>query len=83
MKFLATLDRIAGEIAVLLVRPDECIQIFWPTCALPEDAVEGAVLDISVQVSEAETEAAAERVQSLLDKLLGREAEQSDGETDG
>ncbi|MDD2200992.1 MAG: DUF3006 domain-containing protein [Firmicutes bacterium] len=82
MKFLATLDRIEGELAVLLVRPDESIQILWPICALPEDVVEGAILDISVQVSEAETAAATERVQSLLDKLLGRGAEQSESETE-
>lgn len=82
MKFLATVDRIEGELAVLLVRPDESAQILWPICALPEGAVEGAILDISVQVTEAETEAAAERVQSLLDKLLGRAAEQPESEAD-
>ena len=66
------------------MRPDECIQIFWPTCALPEDAVEGAVLDISVQVSEAETEAAAERAYSSPSTNSWAERPgSSDGETDG
>lgn len=78
MRFLATLDRIEDNIAVLLVRPDETLQIAWPISALPEDAAEGVILDISVQVSEGETKTAEERVQSLLEKLLDKEAEDSE-----
>jgi hypothetical protein len=77
MKLVATLDRIENGIAILLVRPEESIQILWPVSALPEDAVEGAILDISVDVDEGKTQAAEERVQSLLDKLLGKGSQQS------
>lgn len=63
-----TVDRFEGEIAVLLVRPEETQQILVPRELLPGVA-EGDLLEITVRKEEGETEEARERVSSLIEKL--------------
>lgn len=66
-----TVDRFEGEIAVLLVRPEETKQILFPRELLP-GVGEGDILSITVQREENETEEARERVSSMIEKLKGK-----------
>jgi hypothetical protein len=70
--FKATLDRIEEGIAILLVRDDEKIKINIPLFLLPEGSKEGDILDINIARDVHETEAAKERVSSLLEKLKSK-----------
>ena len=63
-----TVDRFEGEIAVLLVRPDEKHQILFPRELLP-DREEGDILEITATREIRETQEARERVSSLIEKL--------------
>jgi hypothetical protein len=73
---LLTVDRIEEYKAVLLVRPDEERSILWPVADLPPDCKEGDILRVTVEVSQSETEAAGERVKSLLHRLLNKTEDQ-------
>lgn len=70
--FIVTLDRIEGNIAVLLLRDEESIKIDIPLFLLPPGSKEGDILNISIARDPLETEAAKERVSSLLDKLKNK-----------
>ncbi|HWQ18932.1 MAG TPA: DUF3006 domain-containing protein, partial [Methanotrichaceae archaeon] len=65
----ATLDRIEGSIAVLLIRDDERIRINIPISLLPEDSKEGDILDITIQRDENATDQARTRTSELIAKL--------------
>ena len=67
--FKVTLDRIEENIAVLFVRDEEKIKINIPLCLLPVGSKEGDILDIAIIRDVQETDAAKERVSSLLEKL--------------
>ncbi|MFY9454818.1 MAG: DUF3006 domain-containing protein [Bacillota bacterium] len=73
MTLKVTLDRIEGDWAVLLIRPDETCQILWPLNYLPERAKEGSIFTIDISVDTQETDSADMRVKDLLDKLLNRQ----------
>jgi hypothetical protein len=73
MTLKVTFDRIEGDWAILLIRPDETCQISWPSCHLPQGAKEGSVLTIHMNVDVQETQAADKRVRSLLDKLQDKQ----------
>lgn len=73
MTLKVTLDRIEGDSAILLIRPDETCRISWPSSHLPEGAKEGSILTIHMNVDVEETKAANKRVRSLLDKLQDKE----------
>ena len=64
-----TLDRIEEGIAVLLVRDEEKVKINIPLTLLPSGSKEGDILDITIDRDMQETEAAKERVSTLLEKL--------------
>lgn len=68
-----TVDRFEGDIAVLLVRPEEKHQILMPRALLPADK-EGDILEITVVRNEQETDLARERVSSLIEKLRKKES---------
>lgn len=72
MDLLLTVDRIEEGTAVLLVRPDEERVILWPIADLPPECSEGDILRVAVEVSHSETEAARERVEILLHRLLNK-----------
>ncbi|WP_440949706.1 DUF3006 domain-containing protein [Methanosphaerula subterraneus] len=63
-----TVDRFEGEIAVLLVRPEETQQILFPRELLP-GVEEGDILEITATREIRETEEARARVSSLIEKL--------------
>jgi hypothetical protein len=68
----ATIDRIEGKLAVLLIRNGESIKLNIPLILLPEGSKEGDILDISIHKDDMETEAAKKRVSSLIEKLKNR-----------
>ena len=63
-----TVDRFEGEIAVLLVRPEETQKILLPR-ALPPGVREGNLLELTVRLDEAATPTARERAASLIERL--------------
>ncbi len=65
----ATLDRIEGDMAVLLVRNGESIRLNVPMVLLPAGCREGDILDISITRDEKETEEARARVSSMIERL--------------
>ncbi|KKG16119.1 hypothetical protein EO98_07195 [Methanosarcina sp. 2.H.T.1A.6] len=70
--FKVTLDRIEGSTAVLLLRDNESIKIDFPLFLLPPESKEGDILTLSIVKDSQETEAAKERVSTLLDKLKNK-----------
>lgn len=64
----AVVDRIENKMAVLLVG-DEDYRLVLPVSFLPEDAVEGDVLDLSISVNAAATNDAKRRISDLIDRL--------------
>ncbi len=63
------LDRIEGDIAVLLVGDVDTYQVLWPARDLPEDAVEGCILRFVVGTDPSATEAENKKIDSLIDRL--------------
>ncbi len=70
-RFRVFLDRIEGEVAVLLLGEEEEDRISVPVKYLPKDACEGLVMAGTLAVEEEETESSRRRVQSLIDELTG------------
>jgi len=70
--FKVTLDIIEGGIAVLLVRDEEEININIPLILLPSGSKEDDILDIVITRDVQKTEAAKERVSTLLEKLKNK-----------
>jgi hypothetical protein len=68
----ATLDRVEGDMAVLLIRNDESIKLNVPVALLPEGCREGDILDIIIARDDRATREAGSRVSSLLQKLKGK-----------
>lgn len=66
--FKATVDRIEGQMAVLLVG-EESRNITLPLDCLPKDTSEGTVLDFSVEIDVTATSEAKSQVQDLIDRL--------------
>jgi hypothetical protein len=73
MTLKVTLDRIEGDWAILLIRPDETCEITWPSSHLPKGAKEGSILTIHVNVDVQGTQAADTRVRSLLKNLQDKQ----------
>jgi len=69
----ATVDRIEGDVAVLLVRPEEKDQILIPRRYLSY-LKEGDIVEITVTREEQATDEARERVSSMIDRLRNRDA---------
>ncbi|MGE5592384.1 MAG: DUF3006 domain-containing protein, partial [Betaproteobacteria bacterium] len=67
-----TLDRIEDGKAVLLVRESEADVIIWPVRALPEGVREGMILKVRIELDEEATQAAKERVEDLIKKLVSK-----------
>lgn len=77
VKMVATVDRIEGEQAVLLLPvADGEIPVNWPVSLLPSGAGEGSKIKFTLQ-EDPDTEAEArQRVVNLLEKLTRRSEEQ-------
>ena len=68
MEITATVDRIEGELAVLLLRGDENIKFNLPLIFLA-GIKEGDVVDITITKDAAATDEAKERVSYLIENL--------------
>ena len=71
-----TLDRFEGDYAVFLKRPDETEQLLIPRNAIQVKVKEGDIVQIDgsgdsykIEVLEAETKAAQDRINDLLARL--------------
>lgn len=69
MECKAVIDRFEGSKAVLLVGEAEK-EIVWPQDQLPENAQEGDVLQLAIEIDLAATAAAKAEAQKLLQELL-------------
>lgn len=65
----ATLDRIEGNMAVLLIRDGEMIKLNVPLTLLPEGYEEGDILGITIERDVSATKDAKGRSKNLIEKL--------------
>jgi len=68
MEITATVDRIDGELAVLLLRGDEKVKLNLPVVFLA-GIKEGDIVTIAITKDVVATDEAKERVMSLIEKL--------------
>jgi len=72
MKVKVTVDRIEKDTAVLLIRPEENKKVDWPLAFLPEDTIEGDILNIEINRDEKTKENSKKRVENLINKLKNK-----------
>jgi hypothetical protein len=65
----ATIDRIEGKMAVLLMGEDGKAKVNMPLSLLPEGCKEGDILSISIELDPEATSQAKEKVSGLMEKL--------------
>ena len=65
----AVIDRVEGDLAVVLVGEKGEFKLNLPLSLLPEGCKEGDVLNISIERDSAATDQAKERVTDLMEKL--------------
>ena len=65
----AVIDRVEGELAVLLLGDKGEFRLNFPLSLLPADCREGDILNISIERDLAATEQTKERVSNQMDKL--------------
>jgi hypothetical protein len=68
-KMKATIDRVEGNLAVLLIGDKGEVKLNIPVTLLPEGSKEGDILDISIIRDEKTTDKTKKRVSNLIDKL--------------
>ena len=68
----ATIDRVEGHLAVLLLREDESIRFEIPISLMPPGSKEGDIVDIQIEKDETTTQETRERVSSLIEKLKSK-----------
>ena len=68
MEITATIDRIEGELAVLLLRGDKKVKFNFPLVFLA-GIKEGDIVTIAITKDVVSTDEAKERVMSLIEKL--------------
>lgn len=68
----ATIDRIEGNIAVLIVYNDEPLRLNVPVSLLPTACEEGDILTLEIRRDAGATEAVKARVSGLIEKLENR-----------
>ena len=68
IKMKASIDRIEGNLAVLITREDNPIAFNLPVTLLG-DFLEGDIVDITIKRDSESTQATKERVSSLIEKL--------------
>lgn len=67
----AVIDRIEGNVAVLLVG-DEEIKVDFPAKLLPKGSKEGSWLRITIEIDQAGTAKQTEKVEGMLNKLKNK-----------
>jgi hypothetical protein len=65
----ATIDRIEGKMAVLLMGEDGKAKVNMPLSLLPEGCKEGDILSVSIELDPEATEKAKVRVSGMMEKL--------------
>jgi hypothetical protein len=68
----AVLDRIEGEMAIILLGEDEMIKIDVPISLMPAGSREGDILDITFRKDEKATEEARESARATIERLKAR-----------
>ena len=71
MPITATIDRFEGEVAVLLVGPEQTV-VNVPRSDLPENAGQGDVLRLEATIDREETERRRESIQGKIERLKRR-----------
>lgn len=80
-KKIFTIDRIEKNLAVLLLREDEAVQIDVSLSKLPEDIEEGTIIELELDMKGKvvsskslvqETNQARNNAQELLNKIVGK-----------
>lgn len=71
MAITATVDRFEGEMAVLLVGPEQTV-VNVPRSDLPEDAGQGDVVRLEGTVDPEETERRREKIREKIEHLKRR-----------
>ena len=74
MPIKATIDRFEGEVAVLLVGPEQT-PVNVPRSDLPEDASQGDVVRLEGHVDREETERQRSNIQEKIERLKKRSEE--------
>ena len=69
----ATIDRIEGTIAVLILQDDEMMRFNLPVSLLPPGCQEGDILDIRIERDPAGTADARKRVSGRIGTLKNRQ----------
>ena len=65
----AVIDRIEGNVAVLLMGEDGSQKVNMPLILIPEGCKEGDVLDIAIRKDETATVEAKDQSKNLIEKL--------------
>ena len=65
----ATIDRIEGDIAVLISCEDESVHMTLPVALLPANSREGDIVTIAIERDDVMTEKARKRVSSLIEHM--------------
>jgi hypothetical protein len=68
----ATIDRIEGTIAVLILEEDEAVRINLPLSFLPEGCREGDILTVGIKRDTPGTKEAKERLSRRIDRLKNK-----------
>lgn len=69
MSIKVTVDRMENNTAILLVRPDEMVRINFPLFLLPDECLEGDILEIDINIDKKKTEDAKQDTLKLIEKL--------------
>ena len=68
----ATIDRIEGPLAVLILQEDESVRVTLPVLLLPAGCREGDILRIGIEKDTGATAAAKKRVADRIEKLKNK-----------
>ena len=68
----ATIDRVEGTMAVLILRDDEAVRLNIPVSFLPPGCREGDILTIGIERDTTGTKEAKERLSGRIERLKNR-----------
>ncbi len=70
------IDRIEGDLAVVVLSDDDRVKFNLPVKYLPEGSAEGTHLRLSFKPDEASRKTEKEKIDGLLKKLAGKKREE-------
>ena len=68
-----TIDRFEGKYAILEFQDRNSIIFNFPRHLLPQEAKEGTMLNINIDIDQEETKRRKDKIQNLLNKLKERD----------